>query len=397
MESLLTRYRHITILLLVLFAQLILLAYQVKTNEDMRLIRVWSVTAVTPLARLIESARSTAVRLVENYILLVGVRQENRSLEAELGRLKMENRFLTTELSTADRAQALLAFQRGTPSRTTLARVIGTGAGSNSKVVFVDRGSADRVRRGMAVVTPDGIVGRIEAIYPTAALVLLVTDPSFAAGVVSQKGRVEGTLKGRGRTDCLVDYLQNEQRVEVGEMFYTSGDDRLFPRGFPVGPVVSVQQGRTFKEVRVSPAGLRKGLEEVLIVLEGVHVSVPEVAASAGDVNLLPPPPADQASVSAAEPASEVPVLGTDADRLREQYRKIGEAQGHVFGEGAPGTRPPDFNLKLQERPPVQSPRQPAASPGVSAEHPSAGPPSGAASAPSAGQKRARTEPSPNP
>jgi len=286
-----------------------------------------------------------------------------------------------------------MAFQRRTPSRTALARVVGTGAGSNSKVVFVDRGSADGVRQGMAVVTPDGIVGRIEAVYPTAAQVLLVTDPSFAAGVVSQKGRVEGTLKGMGRGDCLVDYLQNEQHVEVGEVFYTSGDDRMFPRGFPVGPVVLVQQGGTFKEVRVSPAGLRKSLEEVLIVLEGVHVPVPEVAAAAGDLSLLPPPPTDQPSVAEAEPASEVPVLGTEADRLREQYRKIGEAQGHVFGEGAPGTRPPDFNLKPQERPPVQSPQQPAAP----TMRPTAGPASGATPAPPSGQGRARTEPSPNP
>ncbi len=392
MESLLNRYRHITILLLVLFAQLILLAYQVKTNEDVRLIRVWSVTAVTPLARLIESVRSAAVRFVEDYVLLIGVRQENLRLEAELGRLKMENRFLASELAAADRAQALLAFQRRTPSRTIPARVIGTGAGSSSRVVFLDRGSVDRVRRGMAVITPDGIVGRIEAVYPTAAQVLLVTDPSFAAGVVSQKGRVEGTLKGTGRTDCMVDYLQNEQRIEAGEMFYTSGDDRLFPRGLPVGPVISVQEGRTFKDVRLSPSGLRKGLEEVLIVLEGVHVRVPEVVASSSEVDLLPPPPEDQPSVPAEEQAPEVPPLGTDADRLREQYRKIGEAQGHVFGEGAPGTRPPDFNLKPKERPAVQSPPPPA-----SPSQPPAASASGASPVPPAARGRTGAESSSSP
>jgi len=385
MESLLTRYRHITILLLVLFAQLILLAYQVRTNEDVPLIRVWSVTAVTPFARLIESARSNSVRLFEDYVLLAGVRKENRRLEAELGRLKMENRYLATELSAAQRAGALLAFRQRTPSRTIPARTIGTGAGTSSKVVFVDRGSTDGVLRGMAVVTPEGIVGRVDAVYPTSAQVLLVNDASFAAGVVSQKGRFQGTLKGTGYSHCLVDYLQNEQQVEVGEMFFTSGDDRLFPRGFPVGPAVLVREGTTFKEVRVSPSGLRKGLEEVLIVLEGVHVAVPEAAAENADSNLLPPPPADEPSAISTGTGTEAIRTGTDADRLRDQYRKIGEAQGHVFGEGAPGSRPPDFNLKPQERRDAVPPRQPGA------------PLKESATPPSSAQRQSRAEPPSNP
>ena len=85
--------------------------------------------------------------------------------------------------------------------------------------------------RGMAVVTPDGIVGKVLDSYPTASQVLLITDPSFAAGVISQKNRVHGTIKGQGQSKCHVDYVQNEEKVDVGEMFYTSGDDRIFPEG----------------------------------------------------------------------------------------------------------------------------------------------------------------------
>ena len=78
------------------------------------------------------------------------------------------------------------------------ARVIATGAGTGSKVVFVDRGSNSEVEKGMAVVTPDGIVGKVIASFPGASEVLLITDSSFAAGVISQKNRVHGILKGRG-------------------------------------------------------------------------------------------------------------------------------------------------------------------------------------------------------
>jgi rod shape-determining protein MreC len=192
----------------------------------------------------------------------------------------------------------------------------------------------------MAVVTPDGIVGKVIASYPTAAQVQLITDPGFAAGVVSQKNRVIGTLKGQGRSDCIVDYVQIEQRVDTGEWFYTSGDDRIFPKGLPVGQASVVRSGKTFKDIYLNPAGFQRGLDEVLVIVEGVHQRIPEdpTAAVSGPVKMLPPPPD---SVQNAESASAAKSLVTDADRLKERYREIGEGQSHKFGEGMTA---PNFN-----------------------------------------------------
>ena len=88
--------------------------------------------------------------------------------------------------------------------------MIGSGAGTSSKVVFADRGSSSGVQRGMAVVTPDGIVGTVIEAYPTASEILLITDQDFAAGVVTQKTQVHGTLKGQGTPLCRVDYVPFE-------------------------------------------------------------------------------------------------------------------------------------------------------------------------------------------
>jgi rod shape-determining protein MreC len=364
MESFLNRYRAITVLLLVIFAQLVLLAVQVKNDRDVPAIRVWTVTAVMPFAHLVEMVRGGTAGLIRNYILLKDAGGENRGLRAEVGRLKLENTFLKNELNTADRAKALQIFQANTPSKTLAANVIGVGAGSNSKVVFVNRGSVSGVERGMAVVTPDGIVGKVIAAYPTSSQVLLITDPEFAAGVISQKAQVRGTLKGQGTPMCKVDYVPIEEKVEVGEMFYTSGDDRIFPRGFAAGVVRVVRKSSPFQEIYVEPTGLQHGVEDVLILIEGVHQDIPETPPANQPVYIGPAPPADAQPAPAAGTPGQP---GTAADRLRTEYQAVGEAQNHIFGEGPPGTKPPDFTKLPVPGAPVTAPPKAAAPPPAAA------------------------------
>jgi rod shape-determining protein MreC len=363
MDLFINRYRNLTVLLLVIFGQLLLLAWQVRGNQDVRLVRIWAVTAITPFARLIEVARSHTVGFVQNYFVLMSAKEENRRLKEDIGKLKLENQFLKSELSMADRARALAAFQARSQSRTLAARIIATGTGANSKVVLIDRGSTSGVMSGMAVITPDGIVGRVLAAYPIASHILLITDPSFAAGVISQKSRVHGTLKGQGHSTCLVDYVQNEEKVETGEWFFTSGDDRVFPKGMPVGIAGVVRPGRSFKEIWVTPSGLQSGLEEVLVVIEGVHQQISDPTQTPAPGTYLTPPPPPELGAN-SEAGGSPNALSTDADRMKEKYQAIGAAQGHVFGQG--GT--PNFNLTpAPPKPPAQqapvAPQVPAPKP----------------------------------
>jgi rod shape-determining protein MreC len=359
-ESLLNRYRNITVLLLVIMAQLVLLAVSAKNDQDVRFIRIWTVTAVTPVARIIEGMRGGGSGFLHNYILLHDTNQENIRLRTELDKLKMENVFLKNELNTADRAKALTVFQNNTPSKMVAARIIGTGAGANSKVVIVDRGTASGVQRGMAVVTPDGIVGKVIAAYPIASQVLLITDGDFAAGVVTQKSGARGTLKGQGTPQCKIDYVAFEEKVEPGELVFTSGDDRIFPRGFPVGVIRTVRPGQPFKDILVDPSGLQRGLEDVLILVQGVHQTVPDVPTGLQPVYIAPPPPGADSKPAEAGPTPNP--VGTEADRLRTQYKTLGEEQNHKFGENPPGTKAVDFT-RLGGRGPVPAGQAPAGQP----------------------------------
>src|SRR5260370_38857761 len=104
MDFFLSRYRSLTVLLIVIATQLLLIAYQVKSNKDVPLIRVWAVTAVTPFEQGLELVRRYTWGFVEDYFVLLGVHGENVRLSRENGTLKIENNYLKNELATADRA-----------------------------------------------------------------------------------------------------------------------------------------------------------------------------------------------------------------------------------------------------------------------------------------------------
>ncbi len=337
MDHAISRYRNITVLVLVLGAQFLLLAYQVKRHEELTPIRVWAMSGFMPVARMLDFARNNTIGLVERYAWLVSAQSENGRLKAELDTFKLENQFLKNELATADRARALAMFQATSPHRMLAARVMGTSTAPGSHVMFLDRGSRDGVRKGMAVITPDGIAGRVTTAQPTGSQVMLVTDTNFAAGVISEKGRVRGVMKGQGHASVLVDYVQNEDKLEPGEIFYTSGDDWIFPKGLTVGPVKVARRGRgIFKEIFVEPAGLQRGLESVLVMLEGVHQGVPPAFPASNDPSeptsqMTPPAGGADPGNSTAGGGKQLPI---DADQILNKYERIGKAQGHRIGAG---------------------------------------------------------------
>ena len=248
----------------------------------------------------------------------------------------------------------LAAYQQNIASQTTIASVIGTGANPNSRVVFLDKGSGAGIKPGMAVITPDGIVGKVQAVFPGSSLVLLISDSHSAAGVILENSRAHGVLKGTGVNEARIDYVPNEEKVTAGEKVYTSGEDRIHPKGLVVGTVSQARQGRDFQEITIEPGARLNRLEEVLVVTSGVHQDLPlKLPRPQAPQALLPPPPPDargdllgpETQAVSAPVAPENYLPQTDADRLKNRYRELGTMQGHKFGEGLPGSKPPDFNL----------------------------------------------------
>ncbi|MBM3792740.1 MAG: rod shape-determining protein MreC [Acidobacteria bacterium] len=343
MENDISRYRNIAALVVVLGAQFLLLAYQVKGRQDVPVVRLWASSAFAPVARGVSALRENTIGVVEHYAGLASAQNDNVRLRSELDRLKLENQFLKNELRTASNAQALAMFLPTSPQRLLAARIIGASTTPGSRVLFLDRGARDGVRERMAVITPDGIAGRIGAVRPGGAQLILVTDLNFAAGVITERSRVQGVLKGQGHASVLVEYVQNEDKVAVGEMLFTSGDDVDFPKGLPVGEVKISRRGRgLFKEIFVEPAGLARGLDSVLIVLQGVPQELPAPSTAT-------PESVKEAPLAVAAPGAPLPI---DADKILQKYERISEANRHRMGAGPA----PSFTLTAPAAPPPAPP-----------------------------------------
>ncbi len=144
----------------------------------------------------------------------------------------------------------------------------------------------------MAVVTPDGIVGKVVDAYPTASLVMLITDPTFAAGVISQKNRVHGTLKGQGQAKCLVDYVQNEEKVETANGSTPPATIAFSATAFPWARSPASTMARPSRKFTSRRVAMQGGVEEVLIMLQGVHQQIPDGEVATPGYKILRAPPA---------------------------------------------------------------------------------------------------------
>jgi rod shape-determining protein MreC len=325
------RQRPVFLLGALVLAQVLLLAFQIKRDHDVRLIRYWAAAVVMPFERGGTSAFSKSGGIWSNYISLRGTRAENEKLRGELDQLRLRNRELEGQAGEAQRLSLLLNFHETHPDTPMLAaQVIGASADPASHTLFLNRGDRDRVRRNQAVITPDGIVGKIVEVFPATSQVLLINDKDSGAGALLADTRTHGVVKGSGDPDPRLDYVVNDEPVHTGEMILTSGEDRIFPKDLLIGTVSMANQGNPFQVIHVRPAARLDRLEDVLILLTPQELKRPNESADAsstpGIVQKEAPPssPASaagntstpnraQAPAGAASPAMQPPASAPPA------------------------------------------------------------------------------------
>ncbi|MGB8031946.1 MAG: rod shape-determining protein MreC [Terracidiphilus sp.] len=317
MESFIFRYRNLVVLLALLMLQLVGLAVQVRRNPSgtstlentdpggVRLIRLWANAVISPPERLIHSSTMGMATLWSNYIDLVHVRQQNQSLENTVDRLRLEEAALLEDARQGERLQAMLGFQQRYIDSTVAAQVYGSSGSDQSHVFYIDKGSYEGLKPDMAVITAEGIVGKVRDVFPHTAQVLAVNDTTSGAGVILETTRIRGILRGDATGQLEVVGVTADQRIQPGEHVLTAGGDLIFPRGLPVGVVKKVVRDPDrdgLVDIILTPAAPLDRLDEVLVITSTVPRFPPQdekdLAASAAKEGTVPPAIKDQVKAS---------------------------------------------------------------------------------------------------
>src|SRR3984885_2505140 len=285
MESFFSRFKNVLVLVAILLAQTIGLAVQVRRpveagapdGESVTLIRYWAVSTVTPLERLFHGFGYNLRHGWSNYIDLRNTRQQNRDLQEQIARLRLEQAALSEDAIQGHRLQALLEFQQHYVAKTIPAQVIGTSGSDLSRVLYIDKGSKDGLKPDQAVITPDGIIGKLRDVFPHTSQVLLINDQTSGAGVVLATTRIRAILRGSTTGQIIINNLTPDSRIKPGEQVLTSGGDQVYPRGLPVGTIESIKPDpdhQPYTLIQLHPAANLNQLEEVLVIT-GTQAALP--------------------------------------------------------------------------------------------------------------------------
>ena len=272
-----SRFKNALFLIAVLLVQAIALAMQVPApatpgrsdGPRVRLIRMWATATVTPLERAAHGIGWGVHHGWSNYIDLRHVRQQNMDLQQQLTRMRIDQAAIAEDALQGRRLQALLAFREKYVGSTVAAQVIGASGSDLSRVLTIDKGSHDGLKPDMAVITADGIVGKLREVFPTTSYVLEINDQSSGAGVILASTRIRAILRGTVSGRAQIGNLTEDSRIKPGEQVLTSGGDQVYPRGLPVGTIESIARdpnNQPYTAIVVRPAVDLNRVEEVLVI-----------------------------------------------------------------------------------------------------------------------------------
>ncbi|MGC3997240.1 MAG: rod shape-determining protein MreC [Anaeromyxobacter sp.] len=271
MLSLLKRYRELILVAVLLLVPLgVYFAHAKRPSERSALDRavLW---VTSPVEKGVAWAVTGVLDAWSGYVGLRGAHARAMTLNREVNDLKMERQQLLQDRAEAERLRKLLAFSSRTQGRTYLgARVIGVQLSPTGlQLLTLDRGTADGVQRLMPVVVAEGVVGRVQAVSPTTADVMVVTDRNSSIAVRVERTRARANVRGLGKPDAAkLEFALRTEDMTEGDELVTSGTDRVFPRGLPVGRVTQLRRNANglFQEAQVVPAVDVTRVEEVLVV-----------------------------------------------------------------------------------------------------------------------------------
>jgi rod shape-determining protein MreC len=266
-----SQLRKIVIPIVIFLFALSLISASLHTSEKMSFFEALVVEVTAPVQKVVGGVITGIGSVWKGYFHLVGLQRENEALKRELQELKLElNKSREANLAN-QRLRGLLNFKTSIATPLLPAEVVAFDPSGWFQTILIDKGSDDGLVRDMAVVSADGLAGRVIGVSKNHAKVLLILDGNSAVDALIQRSRARGVVVGLGRDNsCLLKYVQRNEDVQVGDKVITSGMGGVFPKGLLVGSVQEVVRGNSglFQRVEVEPAVNFSRLEEVMVVVQ---------------------------------------------------------------------------------------------------------------------------------
>lgn len=251
-----------------LLGHVLLISTQVASRTGVPVIQAVTFGAFAEVQRGVSAGASSITRVWRDYTELRRVRAENDELRRDLAAAQVAAQ---EQRAMADRARglgALLALRDRSNLTTLAAEVIAGAAMPDFQTITIDKGARDGLRGDMAVIAPAGVVGRVVVPSLRAAKVQLLIDRNAAAGALVERSRAQGVVVGAADRRLQMEYVSEVADVVVGDLVVTSGIDGIYPKGYAIGRVETVERaGGAYKRIVVKPAVDFSSIEEVLVVL----------------------------------------------------------------------------------------------------------------------------------
>ena len=223
----------------------------------------------TPIQTGVAKAHRAAFDAWDTYLDWKNVRAENRRLREEIRGLRVEGLRVRETDDENRRLRRLLALQERLPLTTVSGEIIARDWGGWIRALTVNRGRGDKIGRLTAVISPDGLVGRVVEVRPGASIVQVLTDPASTVGAHVVRTRTPGIVEGEPSGALRFKYMARDGgQIEVGDVLVTSGQGGLFPRGIPVGRVRSIDDrgAALFHYAVLEPAVNFSRVDDVLLI-----------------------------------------------------------------------------------------------------------------------------------
>jgi len=261
------RQRSGYLFLAIVVGHILLISAQVNSRTGVPVLEAVTFGIFAEVQRGVSTGVDGVRRVWSGYVGLRHLKQDNDDLRRQLADAQIA---VQEQRALADRARGLeqlLELRDRTNLHLTAAEIIGASATPDFRTLTIDKGTRDGLRPDMAILAPGGVVGRVVVPSARAAKVQLLIDRNAAAGALIERSRAQGVVVGTGEDLLRMDYVSEASDLVTGDTVVTSGIDGIYPKGFVIGHVETVEKnGPSYRRILVRPTVNFAALEQVLVV-----------------------------------------------------------------------------------------------------------------------------------